>query len=99
MMHSRAQRGKDLYAACSDGWSPKELKTLPLAAWTHRENVIGSIAKQYKCLHAYHAVYTPMIPKKGKGSKPLNHKQLAVLTGLYRIEAGAWFTMLMPWFR
>ena len=48
---------------------------------------------------AYYTVYTPAIPKKGKGVQPLDHRMLAIFSGLYRIEAGAWFAMLRPWFQ
>ena len=40
----------------------------------------------------------PAIPKKDKIKSPLNHRLLAIFSALYRVEAGAWFDHLYPWF-
>ena len=42
---------------------------------------------------------TPGLPKKDKGTAPLDHRMLAIFSALYRIEAGAWYDHIFPWLR
>lgn len=44
-------------------------------------------------------VSTPAFTKKDKGRAPLDHRLLAILSALYRIEAGAWYDKIFPWMR
>ena len=97
--YSRAQRAKDASSAGSDGFAPKELRTLPLRAWEHRQKVVALMTELQRYPEAYYTVNTPAIPKKGKGQAPLDHRLLAVFSSLYRIEAGAWFELLQPWLK
>ena len=48
---------------------------------------------------SYYQINTPAITTKGKIPTPLNHRLLAVLVCLYRIEAGAWFFKHLPWLK
>ena len=48
---------------------------------------------------SYYEVTTVALPKKDKGTQPLDHRLLAIFSSLYRIEAGARFDILKPWLR
>ena len=47
---------------------------------------------------AYYHVNSPSIPKKANETAPLKQRILAVFSAVYRIEAGAWAKIIMPWF-
>ena len=47
---------------------------------------------------AYYQVNAPAIPKKPGEKEPLKQRILAVFSAVYRVEAGAWSRILMPWF-
>ena len=90
-LHKRAQKAAELNAAGSDGWKPFELKALPIEAWVHRRRVLGLAADLGRYASSYYEVNTPGLPKKDKGTAPLDHRMLAIFSALYRIEAGAWY--------
>ena len=46
--------------------------------------------------NTYSTITTPCLPKKGAGSKPLDHRLLSIFSTVYRVEAGAWFSILYP---
>ena len=46
----------------------------------------------------YRQVNAPSIPKKPNETAPLKQRILAVFSAMYRIEAGAWARILLPWF-
>ena len=46
----------------------------------------------------YAQVTCPCLPKKCQGNKPLDHRVLAILSAVYRVEMGAWFRILYKWF-
>ena len=48
---------------------------------------------------SYYEVTTVALPKKDKGTQPLDHRLLAIFSSLYRIEAGARFDIIKPWLR
>ena len=99
LLYKRAQQCKESSAAGSDGFAPKELKALPPEAWQYRRQVMQLMVTLKRYPKAYYTVYTPAIPKKGKGVQPLDHRLLAIFSGIYRIDAGAWFALLKQWFR
>ena len=82
LLYNRAQGGKEASAAGSDGFAPKELKALPFQAWEHRRQVMQLMMKLRRYPKAYYTVYTPAIPKKGRGVQPLDHRMLAIFSGL-----------------
>ena len=47
---------------------------------------------------AYHHLLTPATPKRDKGQDPLDFRLLALYSATYRVEAGAWFDHIFPWF-
>ena len=73
LLYNRAQGGKEASAAGSDAFAPKELKALPPEAWAQRRKVM-QLMMILKCYpKSYYTVYTPAIPKKGRGTQPLDH--------------------------
>ena len=88
-LYQRAQKVKNDSAPGSDGWKPKELKALPKQAWQTRDKVLALAADIGRYPEEYYEVTTVALPKKDKGSQPLDHRLLATFTSLYRIEAGA----------
>ena len=68
-------------------------------AWEKRKEVLDLSAALGRFLTAYYIVNTPALTKKGKGRSPLDHGLLAIFSGLYRIEAGAWYDAIFPWIR
>ena len=47
---------------------------------------------------AYRHVLNPAIPKKADSDQPLEQCVLSVFSALYRVEMGAWYRILAPWF-
>ena len=46
----------------------------------------------------YRQVLNPAIPKKADSYKPLDQRVLSIFPPLYRVEMGAWYSILAPWF-
>ena len=46
----------------------------------------------------YRHVPTPSIPKKADSVLPLDQRLLIAFLGVYRVEVGAWYRSLAPWF-
>ena len=97
-LYQQAQRAKPGTVAGRDAFKPTELKALPKCAWVHRKRVLACAEKKQQFPTVYKQVTTPCLPKKGPGSKPLEHRLLSVFSAIYRVEAGAWFRILYPWF-
>ena len=78
-LHSRAQRATEKANGGSDGWTPSELKALPLYAWVQRAELLKLMHDECTYPDSYYQINTPAITKKGKILTPLNHRLLAVL--------------------
>ena len=98
-LYNRAQRTKSDTAAGSDAWKPVELKALPQAAWEARATIFQLSSELARYPSSYYEVTTVALPKKDKGTQPLDHRLLAIFSSLYRIEAGARFDIIKPWLR
>ena len=98
-LHARAQKAKEETAPGSDGWKPVELKALHEEAWEHRAILLALCARCGQFPDAYGEVNMAALKKKENSLTPLDHRLLTLFTCLYRIEAGAWFDLLMPWVR
>ena len=48
----------------SDGWLPRELKLLPLAAWEQRSRILQLMADTGELPKSYKSVHSAAIPKK-----------------------------------
>ena len=81
-LQRRAQKAAELTAAGSDGWKPFELKALPLEAWAQRRRVLGLAAERGRYPSSYYEVNTLGLPKKDKGTAPLDHRMLAIFSAL-----------------
>ena len=97
-LFGQAQRSKTGTVAGRDAFKSDELKALPKVAWVHRKRVFRCAIKNQQFPSNYKHVTTPCLPKKGPASKPLQHRLLSIFSAIYRIEAGAWFRILYPWF-
>ena len=98
-LYNRAQRTKSDTAAGSDAWKPVELKALPQSAWEARATIFQLSSELARFPSSYYEVTTVALPKKDKGTQPLDHRLLAIFSSLYRIEAGAWCDHIKPWLR
>ena len=69
-LYARAQRATEKANGGSDGWTPSELKALPIAAWTERAKLLKLMHEDCKCLDSYYQVNTPAITKKKQNTNP-----------------------------
>ena len=94
-MHKQAQKFNPGSAPGFDGWSPAELRKLPLQAWKDREHVERRIYAEGRLPNVYLQVPISML-RKGDGLTPLQHRGISVFPGNYRLMAGVWWTRVLP---
>ena len=97
-LHKQAKCAKEASSAGLDGRRLAELRVLHLAAWEVRAEVLALAVLLRQFSSPYRDVPTPSIPKKEDSVKPLDQRLLTIFSGIYRVEVGAWYRILAPWF-